>query len=311
MYTREEILNNYKNKEFPKSLFDEIALNNKNILFYPESKPPESSENKDISKLSQSYVLPWRILQQKNYYHINNNQNKVEFSRAGHHFTPVLPKEPTIDIKTENFKHIYDKYTIPLDVKLIYLKYHNNVSGPFNYEELQNMYKNKKFDSNNEFRTIDIFCFKNSEIFTFQSLKTINDEKWIDLVIDSPLLKYNELFKEKEEEKEGIESKKEEKTIEQEKKIEEVKKEEPKKEGEKKEEEKKEDKKEEKPNDNKPKETEGKWEVVGKKKSKNIKEKLDDASNEIIGLKKEGKKGKKKKKGQFEDTNFELGFQIK
>ena len=173
------------------------------------------------------------------------------------------------------------------------------------------MYKNKKFDSNNEFRTIDIFCFKNSEIFTFQSLKTINDEKWIDLVIDSPLLKYNELFKEKEEEKKGIESKKEEKTIEQEKKIEEVKKEEPKKEGEKKEEEKKEDKKEEKPNDNKPKETEGKWEVVGKKKSKNIKEKLDDASNEIIGLKKEGKKGKKKKKGQFEDTNFELGFQIK
>ena len=42
----------------------------------------------------------------------------------------------------------------------------------------------------------------------------------------------------------------------------------------------------------------------------------EEENNEIIGLKpkdsKEGnKKGKKKKKGQFEDTNFELGFQIK
>ena len=118
MYTREEILNNYKNKEFPKSLFDENALNNKNILFYPDSKPPQSSIDKDMSKLSQSYVLPWRILQQKNYHTNNNTQNKVEFFRGGH-FTPAVPKEPLINIKTENFKHIYDKYSIPLDKKLI------------------------------------------------------------------------------------------------------------------------------------------------------------------------------------------------
>ena len=45
-------------------------------------------------------------------------------------------------------------------------------------------------------------------------LKIINDEKWIDLIIDSPLLKYNVLLKEKEEEKKIIEDKKEEKPIE-------------------------------------------------------------------------------------------------
>ena len=55
--------------------------------------------------------------------------------------------------------------------------------------------------------------------------------------------------------------------------------------------------------------------------NKNISEKKtnkekEDESNQIIGLKTKdskegGKKGKKKKKGQFEDTNFELGFQIK
>ena len=193
MYTREEILNNYKNKEFPKSLFDEIALNNKNTLFYQESKPPESSKSKDITKLSQSYVLPWRILQQKNY-HINNNQNKIEFSRAGHQFTPAIPKEPLIDIKTDNFKYIYDKYSIPLEKKLIYLKNHNNISGPFNYEELQNMYKNKKYDSNYEFRTIDLFAFPEEDPFIFYPLKNINEENWTDELADSPLLEHTELF---------------------------------------------------------------------------------------------------------------------
>ena len=193
MYTREEILNNYKNKEFPKSLFDEIALNNKNTLFYQESKPPESSKSKDITKLSQSYVLPWRILQQKNY-HINNNQNKIEFSRAGHQFTPAIPKEPLIDIKTDNFKYIYDKYSIPLEKKLIYLKNHNNISGPFNYEELQNMYKNKKYDSNYEFRTIDLFAFPEEDPFIFYPLKNINEENWTDELADSPLLEHTGLF---------------------------------------------------------------------------------------------------------------------
>ena len=308
MLTREEILSGYKKINFPDKFLEKSTQEKgvKSILFFEESKQPSSKKEKDIKNLSQSYVLPWRYVQ-KNHPDAATNKNNT-FSRGGN----FVPKEPLIDIKIDNFKLLYEKYGLPIETALIYIK--NNYGGavgPYNIEQIQNIYKNKKFDSNNEFRTIDIFCFKNSEIFTFQSLKTINDEKWIDLVIDSPLLKYNELFKEKEEEKKGIESKKEEKTIEQEKKIEEVKKEEPKEEGEKKEEEKKEDKKEEKPNDNKPKETEGKWEVVGKKKSKNIKEKLDDVSNEIIGLKKEGKKGKKKKKGQFEDTNFELGFQIK
>ena len=115
MYTREEILNNYTKKDFPKSLFNESLLNNQSILFYSNSKPPSTSKEQDKSKLSQSYVLPWRILQQKNY-HSNNNQNKIEFSR-GANFTPSTPKEPLIEIKTDNFKYIYDKFTIPLEKK--------------------------------------------------------------------------------------------------------------------------------------------------------------------------------------------------
>ena len=192
MYTREEILNNYTKKDFPNSLFDESTLNNQNILFYSNSKPPASSKEQDKFKLSQSYVLPWRILQQKNY-HANNNQNKFEFIR-GANFIPSTVKEPLIDIKTENFKYIYDKFSIPLEKKIIYLKNHNYILGPFNFEELQNMYKNKKYDSNFEFRTIDIFCFSEDDTFSFYPLKNLNEDNWADELNDSPLLEYTELF---------------------------------------------------------------------------------------------------------------------
>ena len=193
MFTREEILNNYKKVDFPKSLFDDTALKSKDTLFYNNSKPPLSSQPKDVSSLSQSYVLPWRILQQKNI-HPNNN-NKIEFVRGGN-FTPSIHKEPTIEIKIENFKFLYDKYSIPLEKKIIYLKnkYNNNILGPFNYEELQSMYKDKKYDSNFEFKTIDIYAFAEEDQSNFYSIKNINEENWAEEIVDNPLLEYTELF---------------------------------------------------------------------------------------------------------------------
>ena len=193
MFTREEILNNYKKVDFPKSFFDDNVLKNKDTLFYNNSKPPLSSQPKDASALSQSYVLPWRILQQKNI-HPNNN-NKIEFVRGGN-FTPSVHKEPTIELKVENFKHLYNKYSIPLEKKIIYLKnkYNSNISGPFNYEELQSMYKDKKYDSNFEFKTIDIYSYAEEDPSNFYSLKEINEENWAEEIVDSPNLEYTELF---------------------------------------------------------------------------------------------------------------------
>ena len=192
MYSREEILNNYKKIDFPKSLFDESVLNNQKLLFYPNSKLPSSTKEKDTSQLSQSYILPWKILHQKNYYINNNIPIKKEFVRSG--FTPVGFKEPLIELKTENFRNIYDKFSIPLEIKLFYLKYHNNISGPYNFEELQNMYKNKKYDSNYEFRTIDIFFFDEEDTFNFFPIKNINEENWEEEFCDSPLLEHTNLF---------------------------------------------------------------------------------------------------------------------
>jgi myosin heavy subunit len=152
-----------------------------------------SSQPKDASSLSQSYVLPWRLLQQKNI-HPNNN-NKVEFVRGGN-FTAPVHKEPTIELKIDNFKYLYDKYSIPLEKKIIYLKnkYNNNILGPFNYEELQSMYKDKKYDSNFEFKTIDIYSYAEEDPSNFYSIKEINEENWAKEIVDSPNLEYTELF---------------------------------------------------------------------------------------------------------------------
>ena len=256
MLTREEIISSYKEAKFPTKLFDESISKIKNIIFYDKSTHPSSEKIKDTQKLSESYILPRRILYQKNIQPTQNNKN--EFIRGGN-FTP---KEPVVDIEIENFKLIYDKFSLPLETNIIYLKNtYGGINGPYNFEHIKNVYKNKKIDSNNDFRLIDIFSFKDTELFSFQSLKIINDKKWIDLIIDNPLINYSELFKnqKKEEEKKEI--------------VNEIKEIEPKIE-----------------------ESEGKWEVAKKKKkvkSKEIKEEKEK-KDKLEKIEKEENKNEKK-----------------
>ena len=245
MLSREEIISSYKQVEFPTKLFDESISKIKNIIFYDKSTHPSSEKIKDTQKLSESYILPRRILYQKNIQPTQNNKN--EFIRGGN-FTP---KEPVVDIEIENFKLIYDKFSLPLETNIIYLKNtYGGINGPYNFEHIKNVYKNKKIDSNNDFRLIDIFSFKDTELFSFQSLKIINDKKWIDLIIDNPLINYSELFKNQKKEEEKKEA------------VNEIKEIEPKIE-----------------------ESEGKWEVAKKKKkvkSKEIKEEKEKEKKEKI-----------------------------
>ena len=318
MLTREEIISSFKKVDFPAKIL-ESTEEVKNIIFYSESTEPSSKKEKDTKNLSQSYVLPWRLVQQKNF----NDINKNNIFNRGSNF---IPKEVLIDIKIENFKLIYDKYSIPLTTGLIYIKnnYGGN-NGPFNLNQLQNMYKNKKIDSTFEFRPIDIFGFKDCEIFAFKSIKIINEINWIDSIVDSSLLGFLKSSSNKKEPakiekvelikaKEKVEDKIEDNKVEPTKEKKEDKKEEKKIEIKEKVEEKTEEKKEEK-KENIKKQPEEKWEVVQKKKNKaNMEKEKEEEEKEIIGLKpknsKEGKKTKKKKK-QMEDVDFELGFKIK
>ena len=322
MLTREEIISSFKKVDFPEKIIESTS-DVKNIIFYSESTEPKSQKEKDTKNLSQSYVLPWRLVQ-KNLNEANNTFNR------GSNF---IPKEQLVDIKIENFKLIYDQYFIPLETGMIYFKNnYGGMNGPYNFGQIQNMYKNKKIDSSFEFRPIDLFVFKDLDNFKFKSIKIINENNWIDSIVYSPLLKNYKSSDDNKEEKKldkhelitpksKVEDKAEEKKEDKNKDINIIginEKKEEKKEDKKIEiKEKKEDKKEEKKEEKKDiiqKEPEQKWEVVQKKKNKANKEKEEEEDNEIIGLKpknaKEGKKAKKKKK-QFEDVDFELGFKIK
>ena len=318
MLTREEIISSFKKVDFPEKIIESTS-DVKNIIFYSESTEPKSQKEKDTKNLSQSYVLPWRLVQ-KNLNEANNTFNR------GSNF---IPKEQLVDIKIENFKLIYDQYFIPLETGMIYFKNnYGGMNGPYNFGQIQNMYKNKKIDSSFEFRPIDLFVFKDLDNFKFKSIKIINESNWIDSIVYSPLLKYYKSSDDNKEEKkvdnhdlitpkakveDKTEDKKEDINTNEINEKKEEKKEDKKIEIKEKKEEKKEEEKEEKKDIIK-KEPEQKWEVVQKKKNKANKEKEEEEDNEIIGLKpknaKEGKKAKKKKK-QFEDVDFELGFKIK
>ena len=180
MLTREEIISSFKKVDFPEKIIESTS-DVKNIIFYSESTEPKSQKEKDTKNLSQSYVLPWRLVQ-KNLNEANNTFNR------GSNF---IPKEQLVDIKIENFKLIYDQYFIPLETGMIYFKNnYGGMNGPYNFGQIQNMYKNKKIDSSFEFRPIDLFVFKDLDNFKFKSIKIINESNWIDSIVYSPLLKY-------------------------------------------------------------------------------------------------------------------------
>ena len=276
MLTREEIISSFKKVDFPEKIIESTS-DVKNIIFYSESTEPKSQKEKDTKNLSQSYVLPWRLVQ-KNLNEANNTFNR------GSNF---IPKEQLVDIKIENFKLIYDQYFIPLETGMIYFKNnYGGMNGPYNFGQIQNMYKNKKIDSSFEFRPIDLFVFKDLDNFKFKSIKIINESNWIDSIVYSPLLKYYKSSDDNKEEKKldkhelitpksKVEDKAEEKKEDKNKDINIIginEKKEEKKEDKKIEiKEKKEDKKEEKKEEKKDiiqKEPEQKWEVVQKKKNK-------------------------------------------
>ena len=203
MLTREEIISSFKKVDFPDKIIESDVNDVKNIIFYAESTEPISKKEKDSKALNQSYVLPWRLLQKSYSEQINKNFNR------GSNF---IPKEELIDIKIENLKILYDKYNIPLDLGLFYFKNnYGGMNGPFNLFQIQNMYKTKKLDSTFEFRLIDIFGFKESDIFAFKSIKIINENDWINSIIDSPLLKYTKLMDKKDEPVSEIKEEKKEK----------------------------------------------------------------------------------------------------
>ena len=288
--SKEDILKLYKPSPIDEKLINKPALDIFDLLLVKESQPPNKEKKEITNSMYFNNV-------EENWH--KSNSNNIEFNRGGN----FKPKEENVDIKIENIYLFNKKLNIPEDIKSFYVKNsnYNNFMGPFSSKEIEEQYKNKKINSLFEFRPIDIFMFKNKQLFTFENLKILNDENWINNIGNNSLLKYSIVLnpfqiennqekenksneklkknifekniesKQNEEKETKIEENNEKKEEEMKNKINNEKKEE--KEEEKKED-KKEDKKEEKKEEKKEnknlyiKEEEGEWEDPYKKKNK-------------------------------------------
>ena len=178
--SKEDILKLYKPSPIDEKLINKPALDIFDLLLVKESQPP-NKEKKEITNLMYFNNV------EENWH--KSNSNNIEFNRGGN----FKPKEENVDIKIENIYLFNKKLNIPEDIKSFYVKNsnYNNFMGPFSSKEIEEQYKNKKINSLFEFRPIDIFMFKDKQLFTFENLKILNDENWINNIGNNSLLKYS------------------------------------------------------------------------------------------------------------------------
>ena len=178
--SKEEILKLYKPSPIDEKLINKPALDIFDLLLVKESQPPNKEKKEITNSMYFNNV-------EENWH--KSNSNNIEFNRGGN----FKPKEENVDIKIENIYLFNKKLNIPEDIKSFYVKNsnYNNFMGPFSSKEIEEQYKNKKINSLFEFRPIDIFMFKNKQLFTFENLKILNDENWINNIGNNSLLKYS------------------------------------------------------------------------------------------------------------------------
>ena len=178
--SKEDILKLYKPSPIDEKLINKPALDIFDLLLVKESQPPNKEKKEITNSMYFNNV-------EENWH--KSNSNNIEFNRGGN----FKPKEENVDIKIENIYLFNKKLNIPEDIKSFYVKNsnYNNFMGPFSSKEIEEQYKNKKINSLFEFRPIDIFMFKNKQLFTFENLKILNDENWINNIGNNSLLKYS------------------------------------------------------------------------------------------------------------------------
>ena len=182
--SKENILKLYKSTPIDEKLINKPALDIFDLLLVKESQPP-NKEKKEITN-----EMYYNNIEEN--WHKSNSNNITEFNRGGN----FKPKEEIIDIKIENIYLFNKKFNFPNNNKSFYVKNsnYNNFTGPFSSNEIEEQYKNKKINIFSEFRPIDIFMFKDKQIFSFQNFKILNDENWINNIEDNSLLQYSILF---------------------------------------------------------------------------------------------------------------------
>ena len=99
-------------------------------------------------------------------------------------------------LKIQNIFNLNIKKKIPRELGLWYLINTNkNMYGPLSSQQIYDLYNNRLLDGNWQARLIDIFKFKDSDIYEFKNLSFINNNNWADKVTDSSLIIYSDMGK--------------------------------------------------------------------------------------------------------------------
>jgi len=188
-YSKETFLNSFEKVPLNKDKIEPDAYDLKDLILNEDSQYPATTVEKQT--LSKAYLrFKWeshrRFSENLEIFSYNNNNNINDNNN----------NEEEIKIKIDNIFLFNEKFNFPNVIDCFYIKHpkYNDVKGPFSSLSIEEMYRYKKISGFIYIRPIDIFKYKNEELFTFLPLKIINDDNWTDLIIESNILLENNIF---------------------------------------------------------------------------------------------------------------------
>ena len=196
--SKAKILSAYIETALPQEILSKDLESFEQLILSKESVRPSLSSDSTKNSFLKAFVPPSEVItpQQSGWRQHHNNQTntfhgpgfKADFVRGAN----FHPPEEIVKINIDNIYTFNTTFNIPKEVETFYFRNKNNglFFGPVSSLNAQNLYQSNKIDSTFEFRTIDIFSFKDKKPFEFISLKEINKDKWEECIIESPLLKY-------------------------------------------------------------------------------------------------------------------------
>ena len=200
------ILSFYREIPYSDLLFNKETLNLKELLYTKESQKPENLEFPDKIKQSDKIYRDdfWRKNQVTKNEGVEtdktNGKNNSEFNRGSNFVNKENNGQSgqghkVISLEIKNLNLSKTPLQISPEDPFYYIKgQYPNYTGPFSANQLEEMYKNNKLDSNFSFRPIDFFCFKGTK-FMFKSIKIINNEKWYETLVMNEMINEEEYLK--------------------------------------------------------------------------------------------------------------------
>lgn len=196
--SKAKILSAYIETALPQEILSKDLESFEQLILSKESVSPSLSSDSTKNSFIKAFVPSSEVImpQQNGWRQHHNNQAntfhspgfKTDFARGAN----FHPQEEIVKINIDNIFTFNSAFNIPNEVECFYFrnKIRGIIFGPVSSLNVQNLYQSNKIDSTFEFRTIDIFSFKDKKPFEFISLKEINKDKWEECIVESPLLKY-------------------------------------------------------------------------------------------------------------------------